>query len=183
MKFLTWRSTTLFSESNWLKISMATNRSQCIKETGRVPNQRKKRRILHMLLEGKVDICLLQESKTQKVGDDLIRSIWGIEDFEWSAIAARGQSGGIITIWRKDVVNPKFSFMGDGYLGINCLWKGLNCCIMNFYSSCNNLVKVKSNFPVGEWLLGGDFNATKLEEERKGKGRANSSEMANFCVY
>lgn len=117
------------------------------------------------------------------MGDDLIRSIWGIEDFEWSAIAARGQSGGIITIWRKDVVNPKFSFMGDGYLGINCLWKGLNCCIMNFYSSCNNLVKVKSNFPVSEWLLGGDFNATKLEEERKGKGRANSSEMANFSAF
>lgn len=76
------------------------------------------------------------------------------------------------------VVTLKFSFRGDGYLGINCLWKVLNCFLVNIYSSCilldkrnlwSNLLKVKSNFPIGEWLLGGDFDAIKTEEERKGE--------------
>ncbi|KAI5424003.1 hypothetical protein KIW84_030283 [Lathyrus oleraceus] len=121
--------------------------------------------------KGKVDICFIQEPKILKVGDDLIMSIWGRDDFEWFAITARGRSRGIISIWRKDVITPKFSFRGDGYLGINCLWKGLNCYLVNIYSSCillekrnlwSNPLKVKSNFLVGEWLLGGDFNAIKI---------------------
>lgn len=51
----------------------------------------------------------------------MVYSIWGYEDCQWSALDSIGQSGGILTIWRKEVFCPVFTFRGQGFLGINVL--------------------------------------------------------------
>lgn len=64
---------------------------------------------------------------------------------------------------------------------------------MNIYSSCElakkrslwgRLLELKEKFNDGEWILGGDFNAIKVREERKGRGLAsNSNEMHEFATF
>lgn len=56
------------------------------------------------MLNGKVDICFIQNFKTQKMEDRLVLSLWGSEDYQWVVVDSIGQVGGILTIWRKDVI-------------------------------------------------------------------------------
>lgn len=44
----------------------------------------------------------------------LVHNIRGNVECEWSAVNACGQSGGILTIWRKNVISLISSFRGGG---------------------------------------------------------------------
>ncbi|XP_058759359.1 uncharacterized protein LOC131632631 [Vicia villosa] len=90
-----------------------------------------------------------------------------------------GRSGGLLTIWRKDVVEVLSSFKGEGFLGIHVQWKNHLYYVVNIYSPCdlsrkkilwNDLLACKESFKDGEWIMGGDFNAIKNCGERKGRG-------------
>ncbi|XP_058770446.1 uncharacterized protein LOC131644070 [Vicia villosa] len=89
-----------------------------------------------------------------------------------------GLSGGILTLWRNDKVEVLLSFKGGGYLGVKVLWKGNIYYVVNVYSSCFlikkkelwvDLLNLKNGCTDGEWLIGGDFNAKKKRDERKGR--------------
>ncbi|XP_058762167.1 uncharacterized protein LOC131635557 [Vicia villosa] len=107
-------------------------------------NSVKRSRIRQVLLRGKTEMCFIQETKLENMKEELVRSMWGHSEFEWSAKGSEGRSSGILTIWKKDSIIPVFSFRG-------------------------------------EWIVGGDFNAVKIEEERRGRttgGRMD--EMVEF---
>lgn len=56
------------------------------------------------MLNGKVDICFIRDFKTQKMEDRLVLILWGSEDCQWAVVDSVGQIGGILTIWRNDVI-------------------------------------------------------------------------------
>ncbi|XP_058756338.1 uncharacterized protein LOC131629578 [Vicia villosa] len=89
-----------------------------------------------------------------------------------------GRSGGILTVWNKESVEVLSSFRGEGYLGIHVKWHGNLYYVVNIYSPCDlhkkkvlwhTLLKLKESLKDGEWIIGGDFNATKNGRERKGR--------------
>ncbi|CAK8544879.1 unnamed protein product [Lathyrus sativus] len=95
----------------------------------------KRRRIRETINKGKTDICFIQETKRQNMTEEFVKSFWGVDRCEWSATPSIGQSGGLITIWRLDMMKHVSSLCGKGFLGINMVWKELNCHLTNVYSN------------------------------------------------
>ncbi|XP_058751345.1 uncharacterized protein LOC131624421 [Vicia villosa] len=150
----------------------------------------KRKRLGALIRKDSFDLCLLQETKVESFTDIVVYEMWGGTDVEWTFRPSRGRSGGIISMWRKGLFGLGFSFAGDGYVGFNGRWKNLNVYVVNVYSSCTiakkrvlwkELVKRKPDFPEGAWVFGGDFNAIKCPEERKGRAlNLISQEMEEF---
>lgn len=74
-----------------------------------------KKEIRQLLQKGGANMCFIQESNVSQVVEGLITSIWGSMDCKWSAKEADGRARGIITIWKKGVIQPVFSFKGRGF--------------------------------------------------------------------
>ncbi|CAK8569976.1 unnamed protein product [Lathyrus sativus] len=91
-------------------------------------NSVKRRRFNHIMLKGATDLCLIQESKCKSMDDKLVHSLLGSDGSAYNAI---GQSGGILTMWRKNYFVPIFSFRGVGYLGMFVSCRGMSCYIVN----------------------------------------------------
>ncbi|PNY03509.1 cysteine-rich receptor-like protein kinase, partial [Trifolium pratense] len=63
-----------------------------------------------------------EETKLEEASDALCYGIWGGEDCNWAFYPSVGNSGGILSIWRKSVSSLIFSFTGDGYVGVCLDW-------------------------------------------------------------
>ncbi|PNX75860.1 cysteine-rich receptor-like protein kinase, partial [Trifolium pratense] len=153
----------------------------------------KRRRLSSLLQSGAFDMCLLQETKRTSFSDSMIHGLWGHKDVEWLAIESCGLSGGLLSIWTKGLFSFRYSFSGSGFLGICVEWKDGLLYIVNIYSPCSlsgkrklwkDLLEFKSCNEVGEWCLGGDFNAISKVGERSGRGSAGSqSERREFAAF
>lgn len=95
---------------------------------------------------------------------------------EWNGNGSQGRSRGLIIIWKTGTFILNFSFKGEGFIGINVLWKGKSIYVVNIYSSCtihnkkklcSQLCVCKRKFPKGEWCVSGDFNAIKKKSKTK----------------
>ncbi|CAI8601773.1 unnamed protein product [Vicia faba] len=127
------------------------------------------------------------------IGTFNIRGLSGSSDCEWSAKESEVRSGGIITTWKKGIIELVFSFMGKGYLGMKEMWKGTNIYFINIYSPCTlnekrvswmKLLNLRNKYTHGEWVLWGYFNASKSLEERWGRsGDIRTLEMEDFCSF
>jgi hypothetical protein len=94
--------------------------------------------------------------------EDLCRGLWGSDDCSWAFLPSVGNSGGIVSIWRKSESNFLFSFVGEGFVGV-CLEWGRNkelCFVVNIYSKCDlpakrrlwdNLALIRNTFGMGAW--------------------------------
>ncbi|XP_058774615.1 uncharacterized protein LOC131648899 [Vicia villosa] len=153
----------------------------------------KRKRIKSIISKGRADFFLIQETKLNVVSDAVARSLWGINDMEFSFAGADGSAGGLLSIWNSRTVTVLASFRGPGYLGSKVAWKGGIFYIVNIYSSCylplkrqlwSRLVELKNLYQDGEWILGGDFNAVKKRGERVGLSyRSSSSEWRDFSGF
>ncbi|MCH80359.1 endonuclease/exonuclease/phosphatase family protein, partial [Trifolium medium] len=135
--------------------------------------------IINMVKAEKVEFLAIQETKLEEVSDALCYSIWGGEDCSWAFYPSAGNSGGILSIWRKSVSSLIFSFTGDGYVGV-CLDWGVQknrCFLVNVYSKCDisnkrrlweSILMSKGGFRGGAWCVIGDFNAVLQRDERRG---------------
>jgi hypothetical protein len=104
-----------------------------------------------------------------------------------------GLSGGLLSIWNKDLFSFKYSFSGSGFLGVCVEWKESLLYIVNIYSPCSlsgkrklcsELIEFKLNNDPGEWCLGGDFNSIMKVGERRGSSSAgNQSERLEFTHF
>jgi hypothetical protein len=66
------------------------------------------------------DFLAIQETKLEVISDSLCHSLWGGDDCQWAFLRSSGSSGGILSIWSKVVAVLKFSFSGEGFVGV-CL--------------------------------------------------------------
>ncbi|XP_058768344.1 uncharacterized protein LOC131642077 [Vicia villosa] len=127
------------------------------------------------------------------MNNSLAQSYWGNGEVMWSAKNSIGMSGGMLLLWNPAIIEAQVSFEGDGFVGIQALWRGTCIYFVNIYSACtihskrklwSDLVNLKSSFPSGYWCVGGDFNAIKRSSERKGnRARFIHSEMQEFDKF
>jgi hypothetical protein len=127
----------------------------------------------------KIDFLAIQETKLESFSDSLCSSLWGDDDCCWSFLSSEGNSGGIVSIWRKSSSVLIFTFTGEGFVGV-CLEWGIHrqtCFVVNVYSKCDmagkrrlwsSLIMSKGGFEGGVWCVVGDFNAVLHREERRG---------------
>lgn len=78
----------------------------------------------------------------------------------WPHIKPKGQSKGLISMWKEDVVETLFSFIGGGFLGLKVKRKDNLYYVINIHSLCNinqkrqlwrDLINLKIKFVEGEW--------------------------------
>ncbi|GAU16840.1 hypothetical protein TSUD_367870 [Trifolium subterraneum] len=154
----------------------------------------KRRRLSSLIKTGAFDMCMLQETKRDNFDDYMIHNLWGHTDVEWVAKKSNGLSGGLLSVWNKDLFSFRYSFTGDGFLGVCVEWKAGLLYIVNVYSSCNisgkrklwtNLIDFKLNNEPGEWCLGGDFNSISKVGERRGSssGAWRQGERIEFIQF
>ncbi|CAJ2637813.1 unnamed protein product [Trifolium pratense] len=73
-------------------------------------NTAKRRRLSSLIQSGAYELCFLQETKRCKFDDSMVNSLWGHSNVEWLAKASCGLSGGLLTVWKRDLFNFRFSF-------------------------------------------------------------------------
>ncbi|CAK8538120.1 unnamed protein product [Lathyrus sativus] len=124
--------------------------------------------------------------------DGIVFSMWRNFDLDWSAQNSVGNSGGILTMWNTVRISACFSFSGKGFLVLNFVWNNHRLMVINVYVPCGSadkrklwrdLIKIKNNYPDIGWIVGGDFNAVKNREERKGISGFNSRDVKELCDF
>ncbi|XP_058783264.1 uncharacterized protein LOC131657935 [Vicia villosa] len=156
-------------------------------------NGLKRRRISSLIKKGNADIFLIQETKITSMDDEMAKSFWRDSEVGYSFSNSLGRSGGILTLWKKDVVDVENSFKGDDFVGIKVSWNNHLYYVVNVYSPCenrkkkalwNDILGLMEKFKDGEWILGGDFNAIKNGGERRGRAVGeNQREMKLFAEF
>ncbi|KAK2454307.1 hypothetical protein QL285_001883 [Trifolium repens] len=155
----------------------------------------KRRRIKQLIHSESVDFMAIQETKLEVIPDTLCYSLWGGQDCDWAFLPAEGNSGGILSIWRKVDSSLIFTFIGEGFVGV-CLEWGVRkqiCFVVNVYAKCDlnakrrlweNIIMSKGGFGGGLWCVVGDFNAVTSSNERRGIGvmspSLHSTEVREF---
>lgn len=91
-------------------------------------------RINQIIQSGMVDICIIQETKLQKIDSKLVCSLWRNNDGEWTSFASHGFSRGIPIMWIVGSLYLIYNFRGYGFVGMNVNWNELACYIVNIYS-------------------------------------------------
>jgi len=99
----------------------------------------KKSKIRDLVRSNNVDFLAVQEPKLEEITPTICYSLWGGEDCDWAYRPSEGNSGGILSLWRKSSAHFLFSFQGEGYVGV-CLEWGVEkkrCVVVNVYSKCD----------------------------------------------
>jgi len=122
----------------------------------------------------------IQETKMEVISQKKkLYSLWGGEECDWAYLPSVGNSGGILSIWRKSIASFNFSFVGEGYVGLCLDWGGVKAYIfvINVYSKSDlpankrlwyRLLELRRSLGEGVWCILGDFNMVGGSDERKG---------------
>lgn len=62
----------------------------------------KKGKFKQLVIQRKIDILLIQETKQRTVSRNFISSIWGGSDFKFVEVEVEGSAGGLLIIWNTD---------------------------------------------------------------------------------
>ncbi|GKV12008.1 hypothetical protein SLEP1_g23214 [Rubroshorea leprosula] len=148
-----------------------------------------KREIRKLVGKEQVEFLMLQETKMGNVDKGICREMWGTKNFEWVAKNAEGSARGLLCLWNCEIFVLDKSFQGPGLLGVYGFWgiERVPCCIINVYALCDSNGKRDlwcnrsniANNNVIAMCVGGDFNVTISQEEKKGC-RGNQKEMEGF---
>lgn len=139
----------------------------------------KRNKLRDLVREHKVDFLAIQETKMEEITHNLCYSIWGNEDCSWEFLPSEGNSGGILSIWRKSLSKVHYTFSGEGFVGVSLEWGVLRrrCVIINVYAKCEieakrrlweRLTIARRNLGEGGWCIMGDFNSVGESIERRG---------------
>ncbi|KAL8479590.1 hypothetical protein ACS0TY_026473 [Phlomoides rotata] len=84
------------------------------------------------------DMYCIQESKIEKIEDNIGRDIWFDSDFDWAWREAEGRLGGIISIWNRKAFSKISSWHMKGMLVVNGIWRDDDAKVMiiNVYAPC-----------------------------------------------
>jgi mannosylglycoprotein endo-beta-mannosidase len=83
----------------------------------------KRRKVIELISLEKLDFLALQETKLEGISGNLCGRLWGSLDCDWAFLPAVGNSGGILSLWRKSIGPLIFTCQGEGFLGfVWILW-------------------------------------------------------------
>jgi exonuclease III len=83
----------------------------------------KKNKIKELVRAHKIDFVVIQETKLEVITRSLCANLCGNEDFEWAFLPSEGNSGGILSIWKKSLSTLYYTFKGEGFVGV--FWSGV----------------------------------------------------------
>jgi hypothetical protein len=157
-------------------------------------NEGKKRlRVRRLLSQWKVDIVCLQETKLELITQGLVQSIWRCPYVEWSYVASKGASGGILLMWDRRVVSKVDACQGN-YVAA-CSFRnvddGMEWAFAGVYGPTRDALRrlmweeLAGLMCLWElpWCIGGDFNVTLFHNERSGRVRRRAvAAFADFAA-
>ncbi|KAL8499021.1 hypothetical protein ACS0TY_022108 [Phlomoides rotata] len=140
----------------------------------------KRREVRDIIKKQRIELCCVQEMKWEEVTKFRCMSLWGNSNFDWAYSESVGRSGGIVSIWNKDVFQKSSYWNVHGMLVVNgyFTWVGGRGVLMNVYALCSSVEKAElwevikliviqnANARV---CIVGDFNSICSPEERAGK--------------
>jgi hypothetical protein len=156
-------------------------------------NEEKKRlKVRRLLSQWKVDIVCLQETKLELITQGLVQSIWRCPYVEWSYVASKGASGGILLMWDRRVVSKVDACQGN-YVAA-CSFRnvddGMEWAFAGVYGPTRDALRrlmweeLAGLMGLWElpWCIGGDFNVTLFHNERSGRVRRRRA-VADFADF
>ncbi|GKB48277.1 RNA-directed DNA polymerase, eukaryota [Tanacetum coccineum] len=131
-----------------------------------------------LCIEHGVTILGIQETKLTQVDLFAVKAMWGNFQFEVASSSARGNSGGILTIWDPAIFSCTTTLVTDNVLIVEGNWavNNVKCFLLNVYAPQSTQNKIEIwNFilsfmqnHVGEYIVFGDFNVVRFAHERQG---------------
>jgi hypothetical protein len=118
----------------------------------------KKRRIRELVRHNKVDFLAIQETKLEDISSALCYNLWGSDDCQWSFRPSEGNSGGILSLWRRSCAYDVSCFGGEGYVGVCFDW-GVHrhkCFVINVYANVIPCLKEGCGRPFWRSVVGGE---------------------------
>lgn len=154
----------------------------------------KQKLVKSLLLQYKVDLVCLQETKLQEVDQGCCRRIWGDADFEWEFVPAVNRGGRLLCLWRKGFIQVTSCMKGQNFICMagRIVAENLDCVFLNIYAPCDrggkralwdSLVDLKDNINSDFWCALGDFNAVRYPEERKGSGNPSNTQRMESAEF
>lgn len=124
----------------------------------------------------RVNICFLREIKLEEVSGDLVRRIWGDNNFDFRFVAVVGCLGGLITIWDKSFFLLKKDYCVNRFIVVEGYWcsKGWEGVLINVYAPnmlrdqkilWEEMIEIQKQF-TKHWIVGGSFNAIRNKSEK-----------------
>lgn len=101
----------------------------------------KRKRIGHRNQAGKVDVCMLQETKLSSFSLKIAEEFWGSKEVEWTHLDSIGASGGSVILWRKNSIDLIQSFKGMGFVGVKAIVRCICVNFVNIYAPYNSVVR------------------------------------------
>ncbi|GLT40916.1 hypothetical protein SLA2020_150130 [Shorea laevis] len=91
------------------------------------------------------DFVFLQETKLDKVNDDVCRMMWNSRELGWVMKESIEASGGLICLWNKMNFTKTGEHTGDGYLRITGEWgvHKVKCNLVNVYGPNDRQKRLK----------------------------------------
>ncbi|XP_070013728.1 uncharacterized protein [Nicotiana sylvestris] len=140
-------------------------------------NDKSKRSTIKALIQKwKPDILCLQETKTETCFVAIARQILGSRWVEWTELKASGKRGEVIILWDKRQWNCIDSLQGK--YSISTMLEGvqiyLRLCFTGVYGPHSNWERIEFWEELAvvrglwndSWIIGGDFNVCRFENER-----------------
>lgn len=137
-------------------------------------------------------MVFIQETKLETINPKIINHLWKDSDFEWLDCPSLGNSGGIISVWKKGFFTLTSSHVDRNLIILTWLVPsfGLNYHIINIYNPCDvnlraqawdklSLCWASSQLPC---LLIGDFNET-LDPNERGSQRICTNGSNSFKSF
>jgi len=96
-------------------------------------------KLKELVRDHNVDFLSIQETKMEDINPILCYNIWGNDDCNWEFLPSEGNSGGILSIWRKLVSIINYTFSSEGFVGVSLEWgvQRRRCVIINIYAKCD----------------------------------------------
>ncbi|XP_021986273.1 uncharacterized protein LOC110882597 [Helianthus annuus] len=142
----------------------------------------------------KISALALQETKVSMISNLAAFNFWGNRNCEHAFSASEGLSGGLVWIWDPKVFKANTVIQKRYYLVVKGIIVGCGepINLVNIYAPQNTSAKLALwdelssviDQAIGKWVLVGDFNAVRSQEERRNsKFKPACSENFNNFIF
>ncbi|XP_028104824.1 uncharacterized protein LOC114303878, partial [Camellia sinensis] len=140
----------------------------------------KKGKIRSLIVDRKIDIVCLQETKLSRCFELDVKALWPKAKMDYLYIDSDGNSGGLLCIWDPRIFQISNCCCNRSFILLSgTILNSFECVLVNVYAPnvvdrrrklWDTLVRLKSTFSK-PWCLGGDFNEIRCVGERIGCSR------------
>ena len=148
--------------------------------------------INNIISKHNINFVGIQESKWKNPSEMDVRRIWGSNDFEFVSQWSLGKSGGLNSIWNKNIFQKTYCILRQDCIIIKGYWieSGEEVYFINIYANQSrerrkelwNFISAALCNWQGQTFIVGDFNEVRESNERRGSifDRVGATELDKF---